>query len=85
MKRVLDEFESRRLSAITERKGNRIAVLAHPDLAAKLCEPPLNYDRPDQWTGYIPPEIWNNQRNDSGRRAALIELLLEALLREEAA
>lgn len=30
-------------------------MLAHPDLAAELTRPPLNFARPGQWNGYIPP------------------------------
>jgi len=33
----------------------RERVLRYPDLAKLLTEPPLNYDRPDQWNGYVPP------------------------------
>lgn len=37
-----------------ERRG---AVLRYPDLAARLCQPPLNFRRPDNWNGFIPPHI----------------------------
>lgn len=47
----------RRVAAETHRRtqARRARVLAHPDLAARLCEPPLSYARPDQWNGYVPP------------------------------
>jgi len=62
-------------------RERRAAVLAHPDLAARLCQPPIGYARPDQWNGYIPPATWREQHNDSPRRAALEVLYLEALHR----
>jgi hypothetical protein len=38
--------------------ARRTRVLAHPDLAAKLLKPPIGYrERPDQWTGYVPPKL----------------------------
>jgi hypothetical protein len=43
------------LRAHTTNQQRRASVLAHPDLAARLTQPPLNYARPDQWNGYIPP------------------------------
>lgn len=61
----------------------RDAVLAHPDLAAKLTQQPLDYTRPEQWNGFVPPELWNGQINDSPRRAALVELVDEAMRRDD--
>ena len=63
--------------------ANRIAVLRHPDLAARLTEPPLSYAKPEQWNGGIPPETFGGERNDSGRRAALVELVEDAARREK--
>lgn len=57
---------------------NRDLILGHPDLAEHLTRPPLGYTRPDQWNGFIPPELFDGARNDSPRRAALVELLTEA-------
>ena len=37
----------------------RAAVLRHADLARKLTEYPLNYTRPAQWNGFIPPAVVN--------------------------
>lgn len=64
------------------RRENRDAVLAHPDLAQKLTEPPLDYQRPEQWNGFVPPEYFNQQVNDSPRRAALVEIVAEAQARD---
>lgn len=58
--------------------ANRAVVLRHPDLAARLCEPPLDYARPDQWTGYVPPALCSGTINDSPRRQALLALVSEA-------
>lgn len=60
------------------------------DIAAKLCNPPLDYDRPDQWHGYIPPAYCAEdvdgvtRLNDSPRRTALLALLEEAAERADA-
>lgn len=57
-------------------------ILRHPDLAKKLTEPPLGYQRPDQWSGAIPPETWNGVANDSPLRPVILALLAEAEARE---
>lgn len=68
----------------------RKLILAYPDIAARLCDPPLGYKQPGDWTGYIPPaydpEDWKGviPLNDSPRRAALMELLEAAAEREDA-
>lgn len=71
--------------AMARRDANRAAVLAHPDLAERLTQPPLKYPQPEQWHGGIGPETWNGSRNDSPRHAALAELVAEAMRRAEAA
>jgi len=65
-------------------------IMRYKDIAAKLCQPPLNYDRPEQWHGYIPP-AYDPERidgvtpvNDSPRRTALLALLEEAAERADA-
>ena len=45
------------LAAHARNQERRAAVLRHPDLAARLTRPPLEYARPGHWTGYIPPRI----------------------------
>lgn len=49
-----------------------------PPLAMRLCEPPLGYARPEQWNGFIPPEMHNGARNESPRRTALLAIVAEA-------
>jgi len=66
---------------VTTNAERRRAVLAHPDLAARLTEPPLAYSDPSRWTGYIPPEMWQQLPNRSPRRTALVEIYEEALSR----
>lgn len=61
--------------------ANRGAVLQHADLYARLTEQPIGYARPDQWSGYIPPEQCDGSRNGSARRAALVALVEEARAR----
>lgn len=38
-----------------ESQARRARVLAHPDLAKRLTEPPLSYTDPARWNGWIPP------------------------------
>lgn len=62
----------------------REAVLAFPDLAERLTRQPLDYVRPDQWNGFVPPAEFNGQANNSPRRAALVAIVDEALTRDAA-
>lgn len=63
---------------------NRRLVLAHPDLAAQLTQPPCEFSRPEVWTGYIGPEVvdldrrGDGTRNTSPHRAQLLALVAEA-------
>lgn len=66
-------------------RRNRELVLRHPDVAKRLTDPPLSYQRPDQWTGYIPGPEWRGQANDSIRRAALIDIVMAAEAADKAA
>jgi hypothetical protein len=59
-------------------RRNRDLVLRHPDIAQRLTQHPLNYGRPDQWTGYIPAYEWGGQVNDSIRRTALLDIVMAA-------
>jgi hypothetical protein len=66
--------ESKRQSA-----NQRDLVLAHPDLAAQLCQPPIGFKNADDWNGWVPPERDANGRvNDSPRALALGGLIGEA-------
>jgi hypothetical protein len=46
-------------SAVTaskrESQARRAHVLAYPDLAQRLGEPPLRLSNPSRWSGWIPP------------------------------
>jgi hypothetical protein len=53
-------------------------VLAHPDLAAQLLQKPLALERADQWTGYLPGDLWDGRPNRSPVREQLAELVAEA-------
>jgi hypothetical protein len=64
-------------------------ITRYKDIAAKLCDPPLSYAKPEQWHGYIPP-AYDAERidgvislNDSPRRTALLALLEEAAERAD--
>ncbi|MFI9154535.1 hypothetical protein [Streptomyces sp. NPDC053367] len=73
-----------RAQGATENARRRALVLRHPDLAAKLTEPPLRHTLPEHWTGYIPPEYdpptvgGHQPLNNSAARAALLALVAEA-------
>jgi hypothetical protein len=64
-------------------------VLRYPDIAKRLCEPPLGYAAPGQWTGYIPPAYDAEQvdgsvpLNTSRYRAVLMEILEAAAERAD--
>lgn len=72
-------------AGLEQARARRAMILRHPDLAAKLAELPLGPASPEQWTGAIPPELFNGVRNDSPRRPAILALLAEAERREAAA
>jgi hypothetical protein len=63
----------------------RDRVLRHPDIAARLCDPPLRYSRPENWTGYVPPETWQGKRNDAPQRTQLLDIITAAVKREKEA
>jgi hypothetical protein len=64
------------------RRPLRDVVLAYPDLAKRLTDSPLDYERPEQWNGFVPPAEFNGVHNDSPRRAALVAIVEEARQRE---
>lgn len=64
--------------------ARRALVLKYPDLAQKLTEQPINCQRPEQWSGGIPPEMWREMPNDSPIRPAVLAILAEAERRDRA-
>jgi hypothetical protein len=64
-------------------QSERARVLRHPEIAARLCKPPLHYSRPEVWTGYVPPETWRDQHNDSPQRTALLDIITAAVKAEQ--
>jgi hypothetical protein len=69
--------ESKALSA--ERKR---LVLAHPDLAAALTEPPIDMQSPLEWSGWLPVERDQyGDPNTSPRAMALARVVAEAYRR----
>lgn len=67
-------------------KHNRATVLAHPDLAERLTEPPCRFTTAEMWTGYIPPAYLEGRYgeaipNNSPYRAQLVALVDEAARR----
>jgi len=70
-------------TAKTAAKRYREAVLAHPDLTARL-KGAWGYEHPEQWNGYVPSYL--NCEDDvttSPHRAILVELVTEALKRND--
>jgi hypothetical protein len=55
-----------------------------PPLSARLLAEPLGYAYASQWNGFIPPEMFNGERNRSPRRDALLALVEDALALESA-
>lgn len=66
---------------VTTNAERKRAVLAYSDLADRLTEHPLSYKFPSQWTGYIPPAMWQGQPNRAPRREALVAIYAEACAR----
>jgi hypothetical protein len=70
-------------------RRNRELVLRYPDIAAKLCHPPLHLSRPGNWNGSLPgPYLPETTRgvfppNRSPVRAQLISIINEAAERAD--
>jgi hypothetical protein len=73
-----------RTNALAENARRRTLVLRHPDLAARLTEPPIRHTTPEHWTGYVPPASdapslgGAEPINHSPARAALVAIVAEA-------
>lgn len=72
---------------LEQQAARRARVLAQPDLAKRLTQPPFTYEFPEQWGGYIPPKTIERQgrvvENPSPQRKALIALLNDVLAAEQ--
>lgn len=64
-----DWFRMVRESALEERERVRKLVMRHPDLVARLGEPPMGLRVPSLWTGFVPPLEWNGSPNSLMHRA----------------
>lgn len=65
------------------RRVNKAMVMKHPDLVAKLKEPPCSYTNPETWGGYLPPERdEHGRRINSPWRTQLLAIIEEAKARE---
>lgn len=73
-----DYLRNLRDTAAAECARRRALVLRHPDLAARLTEPPISHTVPEAWTGYIPPSTFNGSTNSAPARRALLDLTAEA-------
>lgn len=78
--------EVRRQQAMAQaaKTRNRELVLRYPDLAKRLCDPPLKATSPETWSGFVPgrwlPEDEDGRMrpNTSPIRAQLLAILTEA-------
>lgn len=75
----LSEYIRQELArASDEREHRRRLVLRHPDLAARLTQPPLPYTSPEHWGGHLGADTWTGRPNTSPQRTALLEIVAEA-------
>jgi hypothetical protein len=58
---VLAHYAGAKAAPKTDSQARRARVLAHPDLAERLTEPPLGLRDPVQWSGWIPPRTMPEQ------------------------
>ena len=58
--------------------AQRALVLAHPEVARRLTDYPLALREPKCWNGFVPPELWREERNDTPQRAQLLAIIAEA-------
>lgn len=83
---LLRLFAEQRRIDLAECLRRRAAVLRHPDLAARLCEPPMKLGRPDQWTGYAGAQYTPGRMgfdvNRAPTRAQLVAIVREAEQRD---
>lgn len=88
--RFIEAYRAAAAVKARECAANRALVLRHPDIAARLKEPPYQASRPDVWTGYIPGPLASEDSrgrvaiNNSPVRAQLLALVLAAAERDEA-
>lgn len=76
-------FAMAKVQSKADSERRRKLVLSHPDLAKELCSFVIGYSKPENWNGWIPPELDSyGALNDSPRRAALVRLVAEAEGRE---
>lgn len=67
------------VQAKRECEARRARVLAHPDIAKRLCDFPLRASTPEMWTGFVPPAevptVNGWKRNESPIRRQIIAIL----------
>jgi hypothetical protein len=66
--------------------AERVALVRqYDDLAKRLTLPPVGFDRPEQWNGYLPPRMTavsgGFTYNDSHQRVHLVAIVREAVTR----
>jgi hypothetical protein len=71
-------------------RQQREIVLRYPDIAKRLCGPPMSLKEPRQWSGFI-PDYWEAEDklgrvrpNNSPVRAQLFEVFMAACERADA-
>lgn len=77
------------LTEANKARERRARVLAHPDLAGRLCDPPMRLSSPEVWTGHVPPArvdiLGSSRPNNSPNRRQIIEVLRAVAEREQEA
>jgi hypothetical protein len=53
---VIRMWQEARARSKQESSARQARVLAHPDLARRLTDPPLKLSDPGRWSGWIPPK-----------------------------
>lgn len=77
------QWESYAAEEHRKNQARRTRVLAHPDLAQRLCDRPYSLPTPEMWTGYVPPDLWRERHNDSPIRAQIIAVMNAVKARED--
>lgn len=86
---ITELYRQAHAAAEAEHAERRRLVLAYPDLAQRLTQPPIGYTDPRQWTGYIPPYMiegpTQHGRNTWTRNLSPVRVHLVAITREATA
>lgn len=77
IKSFRDMWEAKLAESKPNSLNRKALVMAYPDLVAKLTQPPIGFRRPEEWSGWIPPELDEDGQVNPSRRAAGLRALVE--------